>query len=115
MKKLMATLLMVVMGMGLSVNAFAYNGDPTTYGGYGYNSYGYGRYDGWRDDYNNRDYDTANWFSNYEDEVGEDIMFGVYPDNKIVRDEVGATIGKAMDMAYEETGRTLSCENKGNT
>lgn len=118
MKRLLATLLVVVMALGCSVSAFAYNGDPTSYGNYGYgnygydnygyNNYGYGYYDGWRNDYDNRDYPTEYWFESYEEEIDVDIQFGVYPNNAITRDEVGATIGKAANMSYEEAGKKFS-------
>ena len=110
MKKLMATLLTLVMVMGISVSVFAYN-DPTAYGNYGYNYYGYNNYGyynctGMRQTYSDEEYNPSSWFDTYVEEYG--VVFHLYPTMPITRSDVFAPIGKAMERAYEDNGRTFT-------
>ena len=113
-KKIMAMVLLVCLlgGLGsLSMNVFAYYGDPTgsNYNNYGYNDYNYSGYNctGMRTSYSDREYEPDSWFTDsYGEEYG--VLFHVYPSSPISRSDAFAPVGKAMDKAYREAGRTFS-------
>ena len=120
MKKLMAMVMAVMLVMGISVGALAYNVDPTGYGynnygydyNYGYNNYGYGynyyNYNctGIRTTFSDEEYNPSAWFETYADEYG--VVFHLIPTMPISRSDVFAPVGKAMERAYSRSGRSFS-------
>lgn len=109
MKKLMATLVVVVMlVMNLTVAVSAYS-DPTVMN-YGYNNYNYGynyyNCTGIRTSYSDEEYQPSSWFDTYAEQYG--VIFRLIPTMPISRNDVFAPIGKGMDKAYSEVGRAFS-------
>ena len=133
MKKIISSVLAVVMVLSLSVSVFAYNGS-TVYNGYngyygngyyndayygngyynngyygnGYYGTGYGYYNptGMRQSYSDEVYNYSTWFVNEFEEYG--VEFHLYPTLPISRSDVFAPIGKAMERAYEDSNRNFS-------
>lgn len=108
-KKVMTILMVALMLVGTTVSAFAYNGDPTVMN-YGYNNYGYGynyyNCTGIRTTYSDEEYQPSSWFDTYAEQYG--VVFHLYPTMPISRSDVFAPVGKAMDNAYSDAGRTFS-------
>lgn len=104
LKTLLAVLLVAVL-MASPVMASAYY--QTGYNGYG-NGYGYG-YNyctGMRTTYSDQEFNHDPWFDVYDEEYG--VTFHLYPNMPIIRSDVFASVGKAMNRAYENANRSFS-------
>jgi len=108
-KKVMTILMVALMLVSSTVSAFAYS-DPTVMNYYGYNNYGYSynyyNCTGIRTTYSDEEYQPSSWFDTYAEQYG--VVFHLYPQMPISRSDVFAPVGKAMDNAYSDAGRTFS-------
>lgn len=109
MKKIVATLVLVVMAvMNLTVGVSAYYGDPTaTSYAYNYNyGYNYSNYSGLRPYASTTVKSVPSWLEDIADEYGAE--FYVNPNQPVTRLDVFFSIARMLESKFERDGITFS-------